>query len=116
MSRPIWKGSLSFGLVNVPIELHMAVHDRMVHFHMLSRDGTCRLRRKLYCPETGKEFDFTQTSRGIEIGPDDYALVEQKEIDRLKPEKGRLMEIVQFVEASAIDPVFYDRVYYLSPA
>jgi DNA end-binding protein Ku len=93
----------------------MAVHEKTVHFHMLTKDGACRLRRKLVCPDTGKEYDFGQTARGIEIAPDDYVLVDQKEIDRLKPEKGRALEIIQFISPDAIDPVFYDNVYYLRP-
>jgi DNA end-binding protein Ku len=115
MARPIWTGSINFGLVSIPVEMNMAVHERTVHFHMLTKDGTCRLRRKLVCPDTGKEYDFNQTAKGIEIGPEDYVLVDQREIDRLKPEKGRSLEIVQFVEPSVIDPVFYDHVYYLRP-
>jgi DNA end-binding protein Ku len=115
MARPIWTGSINFGLVSIPVEMNMAVHERTVHFHMLTKDGTCRLRPKLVCPDTGKEYDFSQTAKGIEIGPEDYVLVDQREIDRLKPEKGRSMEIVQFVEPAAIDPVFYDHVYYLRP-
>ena len=115
MARPIWTGSIGFGLVSIPVEMNMAVHEKTVHFHMVTKDGSCRLRRKLVCPETGKEYDFGETAKGIEIGPGDYALVDQKEIDRLKPEKGRTMEIVQFVEASAVDPVFLDNVYYLAP-
>jgi DNA end-binding protein Ku len=115
MARPIWTGSINFGLVSIPVEMNMAVHERTVHFHMLTKDGTCRLRRKLVCPDTGKEYDFSQTAKGIEIGPEDYVLVDQREIDRLKPEKGRSMEIVQFVEPAAIDPVYYDHVYYLKP-
>jgi DNA end-binding protein Ku len=116
MARPIWTGSIIFGLVNIPVELNVAVHERTVHFHMLTKDGTCRLRRKLVCPETGKEYDFSQTAKGIEVGPDDYVLVDQKEIDRLKPEKGRALDIDQFVDVSAIDPIYFDRVYYLKPA
>jgi DNA end-binding protein Ku len=115
MARPIWTGSINFGLVSIPVEMNMAVHERTVHFHMVTKDGTCRLRRKLVCPDTGKEYDFNQTAKGIEIGPEDYVVVDQREIDRLKPEKGRSMEIVQFVEPTAIDPVYYDRVYYLRP-
>jgi DNA end-binding protein Ku len=115
MARPIWTGSINFGLVSIPVEMNMAVHERTVHFHMVTKDGTCRLRRKLVCPDTGKEYDFSQTAKGIEIGPEDYVVVDQREIDRLKPEKGRSLEIVQFVDPSAIDPVFYDRVYYLRP-
>jgi DNA end-binding protein Ku len=115
MARPIWIGTISFGLVSIPVEMFMAVHEKTVHFHMLSKDGTCRLRRKLVCPDTGKEYDFNQTAKGIEIGPEDYVLVDQKEIDRLKPEKGRSLDIVQFVDCKAIDPIYYDRVYYLRP-
>jgi DNA end-binding protein Ku len=115
MSRPIWTGSLSFGLVSIPLDMTMAVHEKSVHFHMLSKDGHCRLRRKLFCPDTGKEYDFAETARGIEVGPDEYAVVDQKEIDELKPEKGNALEIVQFADLAAIDPVYFDRVYYLKP-
>src|SRR5262245_32212464 len=116
MSRPIWKGTITFGLVNIPIELVTAVREKAVHFHMMSKDGTCRLRRKLYCPESGKEYDFNETARGVEIGPEEYALIDEKEIKRLKPAKGRAMEIAQFVKLDAIDPLYYDRVYYVRPA
>ncbi|MGA2231776.1 MAG: Ku protein [Tepidisphaeraceae bacterium] len=115
MSRPIWTGSLNFGLVNIGVEMIMAVHEKAVHFHMLSKDGHCRLRRKLVCPDTGKEYDFADTARGIEVGPNEYAVVEQKEIDQLKPEKGKALEIVQFTDLTAIDPVYFDRVYFLKP-
>jgi DNA end-binding protein Ku len=116
MPRPIWKGSLSFGLVSIPIEMHMAVHEKAVHFHMVTKDGHCRLRRKLVCPDTGKEYDFNQTAKGIEVGPNDYAVVDQREIDRLKPEKGQSLDIVQFFDLKSIDPLYFDRVYYLLPA
>src|ERR1700755_1801432 len=98
MARPIWKGSISFGLVSIPIQLETAVREKSVSFHLLSKDGSCRLRRKLYCPDTGKEFDYNDTSRGIEVGDDEYVLVEDKEINAIKPEKGRTIEIEQFVE------------------
>jgi DNA end-binding protein Ku len=115
MSRPIWTGSISFGLVSIPVEMVMAVHEKTVHFHMVTKDGGCRLRRKLFCPETGKEYDFEQTARGVEVGPDNFAVVDQREINKLKPHKGRALEIVQFVDLSGVDPVYFDRVYYLRP-
>jgi DNA end-binding protein Ku len=115
MARPIWTGAISFGLVSIPVEMFMAVHERAVHFHMVTKDGGCRLRRKLVCPDTGKEYDFNQTAKGIEIGPDDYVLVDQREIDRLKPEKGRSLDIVQFIDCKSIDPIYFDRVYHLRP-
>jgi DNA end-binding protein Ku len=115
MARPIWKGAITFGLVNVPIQMEMAVHEKTVHFHMMSSDGTCRLRRKLYCPETNKEFDFGDTARGIEIAKGEYVLLDEKEIKRLRPESGRTIEIVQFVRQDEIDPIYFDREYYVVP-
>lgn len=116
MSRPIWKGSIAFGLVNVPIQLETAVREKNVSFHLLSKDGSCRLRRKLYCPETGEEFDYGDTARGIEVSKDRYALVEDKELEALQPEKGRTIEIEQFVNMDELDPVYFDRPYFITPA
>ena len=115
MPRPIWTGSINFGLVSIPVEMTMAVHEQTIHFHMLSKDGSCRLRRKLVCPDTGKEYDFSQTARGIEIAPDQYVIIDQRDIDRLKPEKGRALDIIRFISADSIDPIYYDRPYYLRP-
>ncbi|HWN68714.1 MAG TPA: Ku protein, partial [Haliangium sp.] len=115
MARPIWSGSISFGLVNVPVRLHTVVRDKQVHFHMMSSDGSCRLRRKLYCPETNKEYDFGETSRGYEVAPDQYVLIEDEELDRLKPEQGHAVEIQEFVDLQDVDPVYFDRPYYVSP-
>ncbi len=115
MARPIWSGTISFGLVNIPVKLFTAVREHDVHFHMLSKDGHCRLRRKLVCPETGEEFDFKNTTRGYEIGPDEYVVVTDKELEALKPEAGRTIEIRDFVELSEIDPIYYERPYWLVP-
>ncbi|GMU20873.1 MAG: non-homologous end joining protein Ku [Phycisphaerae bacterium] len=115
MARAIWSGSISFGLVNIPVRLFSAVRDHTIHFHMLSKDGTCRLRRKLVCPDTGEEYDFKDTARGFEIAPDQYVIVNDEELESLKPEAGRTIEIQDFVELSEIDPVYYERPYYLLP-
>jgi DNA end-binding protein Ku len=115
MSRPIWKGAINFGLVNIPIQLQTAVSEKTVNFHMLSKDGTCRLRRKLYCPDTGKEVDFGDTARGIEVAKDEYVLVDEKELDKIRPEKGRSIAIEQFVKLDEIDPIYFDRAYFITP-
>lgn len=115
MARSLWKGSIAFGLVNIPIQLETAVREKTVSFHMLSKDGGCRLRRKLFCPDTGEEFEYSDTARGIEVAKDQYVLVEDKEIEAIKPEKGRTIEIEQFVDLKEIDPIYFDRVYYVTP-
>jgi len=115
MPRAIWTGSISFGLVTVPVRLVTAVRDRSIRFNMLTPDGTCRLRQKLFCPDTNEEFDFKQAARGYQIAPDQYVLIDEKEIERLKPDKGKTIDIEAFVSLEEIDPLFYDRTYYLTP-
>jgi DNA end-binding protein Ku len=115
MARGIWSGTISFGLVSIPVRLVTAVRDRSIRFNMLAPDGTCRLRQKLYCPETGKEYDFKHAARGYQIAPDQYVLIDEKELDRLKPEAGRMIEIAAFIDLAEIDPIYFDRSYYLVP-
>ena len=92
MARTLWKGSISFGLVNVPVRMATAVREKAVHFHMLSKDGSCRLRRKLVCPETGEEYDFQDTAKGYEVAPDQYLIIKDEELEKIKPEKGRTID------------------------
>jgi DNA end-binding protein Ku len=115
MSRVLWKGVISFGLVNIPIRMFTAVRERNLRFHMLTEDGSCRLRQKLYCPETGKEYNFNETARGYEVAPDQYVILEEDEIKKLLPESGRNIEIEDFVGLEEIDPIRYNRPYYLAP-
>ncbi|MCO6483307.1 MAG: hypothetical protein J5I62_10995, partial [Flavobacteriales bacterium] len=102
MPRALWKGDISFGLVTVPVGLYSAVHQEKVHFHRVSPDGTCRLRQKLYCPETGKEYDFQEAARGYEIAPDQYVILDDEELDSLKPENGHTINILHFIQLQQI--------------
>ncbi len=115
MARPIWKGSISFGFVSIPVILQTATRDRGIHFHLLTRDGTCRLRQKLFCPDTGKEYDFSETSRGLEIGKNEYVLVDSSEIQKIKPVSGKSLEIQQFIRLDELDPLYFDRAYFVTP-
>ena len=115
MARSIWTGRIAFGLVNVPVKLVTAIREKKVSFHMLTPDGSCRLRRKLYCPDTDKEYDFANTARGYEVAPDQYVLIDPDELDALKPEAGRTIEIEQFIDLDEIDPLYFDSVYLLLP-
>lgn len=116
MPRAMWKGSVSFGLVNIPVSMFTSVRDKSIRFHRMSEDGSCRLRTKLYCPETGQEFDFGQAARGFEVAPDQYVLLAEEELDQLRPDAGHAIEIEDFVALADIDPIYYDRPYYLLPA
>jgi DNA end-binding protein Ku len=115
MARSIWSGAISFGLVNVPVKLYTAVRDHSIHFHMLGPDGKCRLRRKLVCPETGAEVDWKDTKRGYEVAPDQYIIMDDEELNALRPRATRTIEIKDFVDLKDIDPVYYNTPYYLLP-
>ena len=115
MPRAVWKGSIAFGLVNVPVELFSVTQDKSIHFHMLTKDGTCRLRQKLYCPDTKKEYDFSDTAKGVEIAPDNYLILSKEEINGLRPESGHAIDIVDFIALADVDPIYFDRGYYVVP-
>lgn len=115
MPRVVWKGAVAFGLVHIPVRLFTAVHDKSIRFHLMSADGSCRLRRKLVCPESGEEYAFDQTGRGFEVAPGQYVLLKDEEIAALQPEGGHTIEIEDFVDLGEIDPVYFDSTYYVGP-
>ncbi len=115
MVRSIWNGSISFGLVNIPVRLTGAVREHRIVLHLLSEDGRCRLRRKLYCPETGREYEYAQTTRGYEFAPGQYVVLHTDEIERIKPASARSIEIAEFVNLDDIDPMYFSRPYFLLP-
>ena len=115
MARPIWSGSIVFGLVNVPVQVLTAIRDHSIHMHMISKDGECRLRRKMVCPDTGKEYDFKDTARGYEVAPGQYVIVDEDELRQVKPEKGRTIDIQDFMDLAEIDAMYFDKTCYLAP-
>ena len=116
MARAIWSGSITFGLVNIPVKLHTAVRNNDVHFHLLHDKDKSRLRRKLVCAADGKEVPNDEIVKGYEVAPDQYVVVDDKELEELAPKESRTIEIRDFVKLSDIDPIYYDRPYYVAPA
>ncbi len=115
MARSIWSGSLSFGLVNIPIKLYTAVREERVAFHLLHDQDKVRLKQKMVCPEDGKEVHREHMVKGYEISPDKYVIVRDEEIEAVAPKSSRVIELQDFVDLKAIDPVYFDRPYYLVP-
>jgi DNA end-binding protein Ku len=115
MPRPIWTGSLSFGLVNVPVRLFSAVAPKEVHFHMLHDKDGARIQQKRVCSAEGKEVPWEHIVKGFEIAKGRYVKVAPEELEKLLPEATRQIEIGDFVELAEIDPIYYDATYYLSP-
>jgi DNA end-binding protein Ku len=116
MARAIWTGSVSFGLVNVPVGLYSATQDHEVHFHQFQEGTTSRIRNQRVNEDTGDQVDYGDIVKGAEVGDGNYVMLTQEELESVEPGKSRTIEITDFVDASEIDPVHYQRSYYLAPA
>lgn len=115
MPRPIWTGSISFGLVNVPVKLFSAVSAQDVRFNQLRRSDGSRIKQKRVSAADGEEVPYEEIVKGFEIGPDQYVVIEPEELDALDPKATQTIDIEEFVSLEQIDPIFYDHPYYLVP-
>lgn len=115
MPRSIWTGTISFGLVTVPVKLYSAVNRKTVRFHQLSGKSGVRIAQKRVDPQSGEEVAYEDIVKGYELAPDRYVVIEPDELATLQPKKTKTIEIEDFVELSQIDPIFYDHPYYLAP-
>ncbi len=115
MARAIWSGAISFGLVNIPVKLFSAVRDTNIHFHMLHGKDGVRVRQQLVCPLDDEEVERDEVVKGYEVNPDQYVVVSSEELEDLAPKASRMIEILDFVGLSEIDPLYYQHPYYLVP-
>jgi DNA end-binding protein Ku len=113
--RAIWSGSISFGLVNIPVKLYSAVSRKTVHFNQLDVRTGARVKQKRVDAETGEEVPWDQIVKGYELPSGAYVTVTDDELAALDPKAVRTIEIDEFVDLAAIDPIFYDSAYYLAP-
>jgi Ku protein, prokaryotic len=115
VARSIWSGSISFGLVNVPVKLYTAVSPKDVRFHQLEEGTGARIRQKRVSAETGEEVPYERIVKAYEISPDRYVVITPEELDALDPKATHTIDIEDFVALDQIDPVHYERAYYLVP-
>jgi DNA end-binding protein Ku len=115
MPRAIWSGSISFGLVNVPVKLYSAVHPQGLSFHQFEEGTNARVRNKRVSEKTGKEVDYGDIVKGYEVEKGHYVMVDPDELAEFNPRATRTIEIEDFVDLDDIDPIYYDNTYYLAP-
>jgi DNA end-binding protein Ku len=115
MARAIWSGSLSFGLVNVPVGLFSATQDKTIHFNQFESGTSDRIRYKKVNERTGKEVEQSKIVKGYNLGDDEYVLLTDEELASADPERSRNISILDFVDAADIDPLLYRNGYYLAP-
>jgi DNA end-binding protein Ku len=112
--RPFWSGTLSFGLVSVPVNLFPGQRRRRVALRMLAPDGT-PLSRRFICPAHEEELEPDEIVRGYEVGPDEFVVVSDDELEALAPEKSRDIDLRVFVPREQVPPFQIDRSYFLTP-
>ncbi|MCA1063003.1 Ku protein (plasmid) [Cytobacillus spongiae] len=112
----IWKGSISFGLVNIPIKLHSATEDRDIKLRSLHKECHTPIKYEKVCPACEKEIDHHDIVKGYEVTKGKFVVLQEEELKELKEENGdKAVEIVDFIKMEEIDPIFFERTYYVSP-
>jgi DNA end-binding protein Ku len=114
-TRPFWSGTITFGLVSIPVNLLPATRSRRVSLRMVSLEGR-PLSRRYVAPRDGRLLDWDEIVRGYEVEKDRFVVVDDEELERLAPEKTRDIDLRSFVDLSAIDPMHFERPYFLTPA
>jgi DNA end-binding protein Ku len=115
MARSLWTGVVSFGLVSVPVALYSATREHDVSFHQFEKGTGDRIRYQRVNERTGKEVDFANIVKGADVGDGRYVMLEPAELDSVAPGRSRSLEIHVFVDLAEIDPIYYQRSYYLAP-
>ena len=115
MARAIWSGSISFGLLNVPVKLYSAVSKQTIRFRELREKDGSRVRHKRVAESDGKEVEYDDIVKGYEFAPDQYVTLTRDELSELDPKKTRAIEIQDFVDIEDIDPIYFEQPYYLGP-
>lgn len=115
MPRPIWTGSVSFGLVNVPVKLLSATSPKDVRFHQLHDADGARISQRRVCSLDGEEVDFAHIVKGYDLGGGRYVVVDPEELAAVDPGQSKTIDIEEFVDLADIDPVYFEHSYYLVP-
>jgi DNA end-binding protein Ku len=111
----LWTGYLTFGLISMPVRLFSGARSEHVSFHMLHRDDNVRVKQQLICPVENKVIERSETVKGYEYAKGEYVIVEPEEIKKIEPKTAKAMEILEFVKAEEVDPVYFESSYYLLP-
>src|SRR5829696_5213856 len=112
--RSIWKGSISFGLVNIPVKLYTATYDKEFSFNQLDNKGH-KIQYKKWCSIEDKEIPYSEIKKGYEIAKDNYILIEKEDLDKIKLKTTKTIDIKEFINYNDFDPILVEKSYYIAP-
>ncbi len=114
--KSIWEGTISLGLVSVPIKIYPAVESRIIGFKLLCKKCHSQIHYKRYCPQCGEEVGWEDIVKGFEVAKGEYYTFTQKELESFKPEKSTVLEIIKFIEKEKIPTIFFNKHYFIAPS
>ena len=114
--RTIWNGSISFGLVNIPVGLALATQRQDVSFRTLHRECGTPIKQKRWCPHHEREVEPDELVKGWEVAKGEFVIVEESDLEAVALTRSQSIDILRFVKLADVDPVYFDRTYYLAPA
>jgi DNA end-binding protein Ku len=115
-ARPTWKGFMKISLVNIPVRVFPATDSAAtISFNQLHAECQTRIQQKRWCPKCEREVPMSEIAKGYEFEKGRYVVVSEEDISKVRPESTRVIDLVQFTEAAAIDPIYVERPYYLAP-
>lgn len=113
MPKSIWNGTITFGMVNVPVKLYSATESKTVHFHEVHVKDGARIEHRRFCPKEDREVPYEEVVRGYEVSSGRFVILEKEEVKAAAGDRGKVIHLREFVSAEEIDPVFFDRTYYV---
>jgi DNA end-binding protein Ku len=113
MPKSIWNGTITFGMVNVPVKLYAATESRTVHFHEVHAKDGARIEHRRICPKEEEEVPYEDIVKGYEVSDGKYVVLDKDEIKAAAGDRGKVIHLDEFVSAQDIDPVFYEKTYYV---
>jgi DNA end-binding protein Ku len=115
MAASVWKGHLTFGLVTIPVRLFSAARSETISFNMLHKDDHSRIRQVTVCQAEDKPVSRNELVKGYEYEKDHYVVIEEEDIKKVAPKTAKVMEILEFVHADQVDPIYLESSYYMAP-
>jgi DNA end-binding protein Ku len=115
MPSSVWKGSITFGLLSIPIRMYTAARSDRTYLHQIHKKCNSRVKQPLFCPVCNRQVDRSEIIKGYEYEEGQYLLIDADEIKKITPKSGRTVEILAFVKESQIDPIYFDASYFAMP-
>lgn len=115
MPRALWKGAVSFGMVTIPIKMYTATEEKDIAFNMLHKTDGVRIKMQRYCPDEDVVVELSDIVKGYEIAPGQYVTMEPEDFDKVPVDTTHTIEITDFVPLEQIDPIYYQKTYYIEP-